>query len=169
MSLPVRAGFTAGTISVVPVLLVRHAHALPRSAWDGDDRDRDLSKKGRRQAGELVPVLRELKPRRVLSSPYLRCVETVRPLAEALGCVVEMEDRLAEGAGAAAYELLFELSEENPVMCSHGDVIPELLDELVYRQGLDLGPRPRLEKGSVWVLERSDAGFATATYLPPPA
>src|SRR5579864_3821639 len=103
MSLTVVAGFTAGTIWVVPVFLVRHAQALPRSGWEGDDRDRDLSKKGRRQAGGLVALLQELKPQRVLSSPYLRCTETVRPLAEALGVVVEMEDRLAEGAGIAAY------------------------------------------------------------------
>lgn len=169
MSLLVSTGCTAATIAFVPVLLVRHAQALPRSGWEGDDRERELSKKGHRQAAGLVPLLMDLTPRRVLSSPYLRCRETVRPLADALGVAVESDARLAEGAGAGAYELLFEMSEENPVLCSHGDVIPELLDELVYRQGLDLGSHPRVEKGSVWVLERSESGFGKATYLPPPS
>jgi len=153
----------------VPVLLVRHAQALSRSGWDGDDRDRELSKKGRRQAAALVPILVEFKPRRVLSSPYLRCVETVRPLAESLGLAVEPDVRLAEGAGDGAYDLLFEIADENPVLSSHGDVIPELLGELVHRRGIDLGSDPRVEKGSVWVLERSESGALKAKYLPPPA
>lgn len=155
----------------MPVFLVRHAHALARTEWHGDDEQRDLSSKGHRQARRLVPVLTEMKPGRVLSSPARRCLDTVEPLADALGRVVEREPLLAEGSGRAAVGLVRSLVAENPVLCSHGDVIPEVLSALVDQDGLDLGPHPRVEKGSVWVLAlagRSDGRFGAASYLPPP-
>ena len=152
----------------MPVLLVRHAHALARSEWDGDDRERELSQKGHRQAVRLVPVLTEFKPSRLLSSPYLRCLDTVRPLGRALGRQVESEDRLAEGAGRAAVELVRSLRAEDAVLCSHGDVIPDILAVLVHDDGVDLGAHPRVEKASVWVLDAGGDRFTAASYLPPP-
>ena len=65
----------------MPILLVRHAVAASRSKWDGDDRLRPLTKRGQRQALDLVSQLSEQPVHRVLSSPYLRCVDTVAPLA----------------------------------------------------------------------------------------
>lgn len=154
----------------MPVFLVRHAHALSRDRWEGDDEDRELSAKGHRQARGLVPVLEKLEPGRVLSSPAVRCLDTVRPAADILGLAVEAEADLAEGRGPAALGLLRCLLPFNPVLCSHGDVIPELLSALVVQDGLDLGLNPRVEKGSVWVLEAGPEGsFEMATYLPPPA
>lgn len=105
-------------------VLLRHAAAGGREDWDGDDFHRPLNGKGRRQAAELVEVLRPLGVRRVVSSPYVRCVETVRPLAVALELPVEPDDRLAEGAGAGAIELL---REDGVVCCTHGDVAEALL------------------------------------------
>ena len=105
-------------------ILLRHASAGDRADWSGDDRLRPLDEKGRRQAAELVAPLSALGVRRVVSSPYVRCVETVEPLASALGLGVEQDDRLAEGAGAAATELL---AEDGVVACTHGDVIHALV------------------------------------------
>ena len=101
-------------------ILLRHASAGDRHFWDGDDRERPLDEKGRRQAEALVAPLLEQGARRVVSSPYVRCVETVEPLAAALGVAVEKDERLAEGAGRAALELLVE---DGVVACTHGDVI----------------------------------------------
>jgi len=109
----------------VTSVLVRHASAGNRDEWDGDDRQRPLDARGRRQAAELVELLRALDVRRVVSSPYLRCVETVEPLAGARGLPVEEDDRLAEGAGRAASDLL---GEDGVVLCTHGDVVRELVD-----------------------------------------
>ena len=105
-------------------ILLRHARAGERAEWEGDDRLRPLDEKGRRQAVEIVPELRRLGARRVVSSPYVRCVETVEPLADALGVTVEQDDRLAEGAGKAARALL---EEDGVVACTHGDVVEALL------------------------------------------
>lgn len=68
--------------------------------------------------------LREGGVRRVLSSPYRRCIQTVEPLAAALGVPVETDERLAEGAGSAGLALL---EEDGVVACTHGDVITELV------------------------------------------
>ena len=64
--------------------------------------------------------------RRVASrSPYVRCVETVEPLATVLGLRLEHDDHLGEGMGSAAAELL---REDGVVACTHGDVVDALLD-----------------------------------------
>ena len=105
-------------------VLLRHASAGDRDDWDGDDKHRPLDGRGQRQAAALVELLRPLEVRRVVSSPYVRCVETVEPLAVALGLPVEKDHRLAEGAGRAALELL---REDGVVCCTHGDVVEAVL------------------------------------------
>jgi 8-oxo-dGTP diphosphatase len=105
-------------------VLLRHAAAKERYEWPGDDWHRPLTKKGRRQAEELATALATDDVRRVVSSPYVRCVQTVEPLAAALGLEVELDDRLAEGAGMAAQALL---EEDGVVACTHGDVIYDLV------------------------------------------
>ncbi len=120
-------------------ILVRHASAGDRDEWDGDDRLRPLDDRGRRQAEKLVELLRPFDVRRVVSSPYVRCVETVEPLGAALGLSVESEERLAEGAGRAALELL---QEDGTVCCTHGDVVDDVLGH-----GLKKGACAVLEDG----------------------
>lgn len=105
-------------------VLVRHASAGDRRHWNGDDRLRPLDERGYRQASELVEILSSRDVRRIVSSPFTRCVETVEPLGAALGLEVELDERLAEGAGDAAAELL---REEGVVACTHGDVVHALL------------------------------------------
>jgi 8-oxo-dGTP diphosphatase len=122
-------------------VLVRHASAGDRAAWTGDDRLRPLDKRGRRQAAELVQLLRGFEVLRVVSSPYARCVETLEPLAAAVGLPVERDDRLAEGMGSAARDLL---REGCVVCCTHGDVVGDLLG-----RGLKKGAAVVLEDGEV--------------------
>ncbi len=146
----------------MPVLLVRHAVAEDRDEWSGDDALRPLNKRGRRQAAELAGLLLPYRPDRICSSPSLRCVQTVDPLAAAAALPVETLDVLAEGAGHLALELLRAGGSQTLVACSHGDVIPDLLDRLVAEDGVTLDS-DRCAKGSVWVLEGH-----TGRYLPPP-
>lgn len=106
-------------------VLLRHAAAGDREHWDGDDFHRPLDATGRKQAAELVELLRPFGVRRVVSSPYARCFQTVEPLAAALGLPLELDDRLAEGEGRAAFALI---QEDGVVLCTHGDVARELVD-----------------------------------------
>ncbi len=152
----------------VPVLLIRHAHAGTRRDHQGPDLTRGLSARGFRQARKLVETLEGYSPQRIVSSPATRCVETVTPVAEALRVKVEKDESLAEGAGLAALDLVRRVANEKIALCTHGDVIPEILVALADEDHLDLGPRPGQAKGSVWVLEAQGGRFVKAAYLPPP-
>ena len=65
------------------IYLVRHAKAGDRAAWTGDDTLRPLSGRGHAQARGLLDVLADARFQRVVSSPYVRCMETVVPIAAA--------------------------------------------------------------------------------------
>jgi 8-oxo-dGTP diphosphatase len=125
----------------VTSVLLRHVSAGHRRDWDGDDRLRPLDVRGRRQAADLVELLRPLGVRRVVSSPYVRCVASVEPLAAALGVPVEQDERLAEGAGSAAVGLL---REDGVVCCTHGDIVEDLIG-----RGLKKGAAVLLSDGEV--------------------
>src|SRR5258708_2655315 len=152
------------------VFLVRHADAKSRANWSHPDESRPLTRKGLHQAEGLVDLLRDYPIRRALSSPAVRCGETVTPLATKLGVKVEVTDALAEGADAAkAYDLVRRSARDggDVVVCTHGDLVPELL-RLASRDGLSLEDAPRWPKGSTWALESDGHRFSRAKYLPPP-
>jgi broad specificity phosphatase PhoE len=88
-------------------------------------------------------------------------------LAGELGLKVEAVDELAEGAGLDAVHLVRSLHDTHVALCTHGDVIPEILVALADEDHLDLGPAPRQAKGSTWVLESKNGRFISATYVPP--
>jgi 8-oxo-(d)GTP phosphatase len=76
--------------ATVPLILVRHASAGHRDEWAGQDLLRPLDAKGAAEARLLADLLACFAPRaRVISSPALRCTESVRPYAEAFGGSVE--------------------------------------------------------------------------------
>jgi 8-oxo-dGTP diphosphatase len=138
----------------VSVLLLRHASAGDRSAWDGDDRLRPLDERGRQQAQALRDRLRDRAIARIVSSPFLRCVETVEPLADALGLEVETDARLAEGTPPErVLSLLEEL--DGGLACTHGDVI-----EAVLGSGL--------RKGASAVVDVRGGGAEVLEALPAP-
>ncbi len=149
------------------IYLVRHAKAGDRSRWIGDDWLRPLTGEGRRQARELVERFSAERFTRIVSSPSARCLETVVPLAGAHSIAIEPHDALAEGAALSdTLKLVDECTIGGAVICSHGDVIPNVLGHFQATAGLDLGPNPRCPKGSVWIID--GRGSTTATYWPPP-
>jgi 8-oxo-dGTP diphosphatase len=151
----------------VTVYLVRHAKAGSRRNWKGDDELRPLSKAGRTQARALAKRLGGSAVTQIVSSPYVRCRETVVPLAERVGVEVELSDALAEGATPAdSLRLLEKCAGEETVLCTHGDVLGNLLMHASHL-GVDLGD-DRIEKASVWTLEVVDGEIRSAHYEPPP-
>jgi phosphohistidine phosphatase SixA len=146
--------------------LIRHGEAGSREEWDGDDRLRPLSAKGWRQARALVESLSDLPLERILSSPYVRCVQSVEPLAEARRLTVEETDRLAEGTGLRAVLALFGgLAGTPSALCTHGDVMEEVCEHLVDR-GLIRPSEARCEKGCDWILEERGGELVAARYVP---
>jgi phosphohistidine phosphatase SixA/ADP-ribose pyrophosphatase YjhB (NUDIX family) len=151
-----------------PTYLIRHAKAGDRGDWIGHDRERPLSKAGRRQAKALARMLADRPVERILSSPAVRCTETVQPLAEQRGLPVETREDLFEGASLPGMlELLDDLRSTPAVLSGHGDLIPATIEELEAR-GADLGTTEGWKKGSTWVLERDAGLIVRATYVPPP-
>ena len=108
------------------LLLIRHASAGDRKHWRGDDRRRPLDERGRRQAERLVEVLAGHRVARILSSPFVRCVQTVEPLARHRGLAVEEREELAEGAGLDAF---LSLERRGAAVSAHGDLVEQLLGE----------------------------------------
>jgi 8-oxo-dGTP diphosphatase len=152
----------------LPVYVVRHAKAGNRSEWQGDDRLRPLTKAGRKQAEALAQQLRDEPLDEIRSSDYLRCMQTVEPLATARGLPVHPEPLLEEGAGG---ESVLRLIKQRPgrrlVLCTHGDVVEELLELLVER-GLLSRSRLANEKGGTWVLEERNGDVSGASYRAAP-
>lgn len=152
------------------LIVVRHAHAGDRAGWSGADGQRPLSTKGEAQAQQLVQPLAALEPKRILSSSAVRCRQTVEPLGAEVGLDVVDDDRLYEGASRRRVaELLDDVAGTTTVVCSHGDIVPHILDELIDR-GMTYDDELRWQKASTWVIEHTRAtGWGHARYLPPPA
>jgi 8-oxo-dGTP diphosphatase len=152
------------------IYLVRHAKAGDRSKWDGDDHDRPLSKKGWAQAHALADRLPSLNGgvNAVVSSPLTRCVQTVEPIAEVAGTKVVTDVRLMEGGRFEEALALLDEVPDGAVVCSHGDVIPDVVHALV-RRGMQVSGGPDWRKASTWVLERDRLGHWTAGHaIAPP-
>lgn len=149
------------------IYLIRHASAGDPYRWDGDDVDRPLDDRGQQQAADLAEALGGQPITQVLSSRAVRCQETVGQLANQLGLAVTVEPDLFEGAHAAATALVKNLA-RNPepghvALCSHGDVIPEILRDLTM-DGVELTGGRGCAKASLWVLELDQKQIASAHY-----
>jgi phosphohistidine phosphatase SixA len=154
----------------VTLFLVRHAHAGSRSHWEGADADRPLSDKGWTQVEAITAHLADAPIKRVLASAAVRCQQTVAPTARTRGLEVEVHPALTEGATASqTTTLLWELAAEGAdvALASHGDVIPAAIEAL-RADGVDVGDRHGLPKGTLYVLDVDPAGAITAaTFVDP--
>jgi 8-oxo-dGTP diphosphatase len=148
--------------------VVRHAKAGSRGHWSGDDKLRPLSKKGLQQAEALVSVLEPFPIAAVFASPFLRCVQTVEPLARARKLPLKQSPALSEGHGLdGAMQFLGDPKLDEAVLSTHGDIVWELVEELVKRHVIKPG-EGGFEKGSTWVVDVEAGSFVKARYIPAP-
>lgn len=159
------AGCRHGSIMEMPLLVVRHAQAGRRSTYKGDDRARPLTARGRARAVALVPLLGGYRPQRILSSPFVRCRETVQPIAEALGLGVESVDELGEGHGTDAVRLMTTMAGESAVLCTHGDVSTALLEALTPESEAAGRTALRLQKGECWVIQDNGTSLTIVEHI----
>jgi 8-oxo-dGTP diphosphatase len=152
----------------VTVFLVRHASAGHRKDTDPADAARRLDRTGHIQAKMLVDHLADAPISWIASSPALRCVESVEPLAATRGLEVVTRVELFEAAEIDdAWNLLEKAAhlKGDAVLCSHGDVIPELLRRAQLR-GMEMPDRSGCSKGSCWSLEWDGERFTRGVYTP---
>jgi 8-oxo-dGTP pyrophosphatase MutT (NUDIX family)/phosphohistidine phosphatase SixA len=148
--------------------LIRHAEAGERSDWTLPDLLRPLTELGVRQAAALAVRFAGTRITRVISSPAIRCVQSVTPLAADRGLQVEPAEDLIEGAGAErAVGLMLGVSDGPAALCSHGDVIEATIRSL-QAGGLVIDGVVGFAKGSVWELRTEAGGVVQARYIAPP-
>ncbi len=153
------------------LLLIRHGSAGDPYQWVGEDVDRPLDARGAAQAGRLADLVSTLfadrSPTRVLSSRAVRCLQTVGPLCTRLGIRPEVVDYLFEGASRDTTTRIRDLAtdpETSPVvLCSHSDVIPDVVREVVA-DGAGLSGGRGCAYASVWELTVSDGVVTHAHY-----
>jgi 8-oxo-dGTP pyrophosphatase MutT (NUDIX family)/phosphohistidine phosphatase SixA len=166
--------FASGPVRTGTVLLVRHATAGDRNAWKGDDRIRPLDENGRDQAEELVRLLSRFEVQKLVAAEYLRCIETLKPLADSIGLEVEEEPLLSEtgfpGHEREAIEAIRRLGDHDDAVaaCSQRQVIPELVQMLADEDGVELPDPFKYKKASVWSLSFEGEKLVGAEYFPPP-
>jgi 8-oxo-dGTP diphosphatase len=125
-----------GTLTTWPLIIVRHARSRSRSTWPTADPLRPLNPRGRERAKALIPILAAYGITRVVTSPSVRCLDTVLPYAVAAGKRARLksglsEEGFAEQPDRAPYHLTRLLERGNAaVVCSHGPVLPVLLERL---------------------------------------
>lgn len=147
-----------GLPDTTPLLLVRHGKAMLRKHWSGNDQSRRLAGRGRRQAVELIPLLEAYGVSRLVSSPAVRCLETLSPYRDYKGIDTETIELLTEEEGTrdpegvvACVRNIAKTIDEPTALCGHRPVLPSM------QQGLALKPKPMVV-AEVTVLHRDQHG-----------
>jgi phosphohistidine phosphatase SixA/8-oxo-dGTP pyrophosphatase MutT (NUDIX family) len=158
----------------IPIVLLRHAKAVKRIDWDGDDDDdRPLDSKGEIQAHQLGSILNAFGTLEIHSSDANRCQQTASVLAEKWGTTVYTEPALSEYAykrdPIAAVNRTRELLQlERPIIvCSHRPVLPHLAEALLQETLLDT-PTSGLEPAGAWVIHARGGVVIAIDYLQSP-
>ncbi|GGP12187.1 NUDIX hydrolase [Nonomuraea glycinis] len=149
---------TTAPLSTVPLVLVRHGSAGSRQSWQGEDARRPLDDEGLAQAAVLATVLPAYRPEILLSSPSLRCVQTLRPYSSDLALEPLLSEETYDPPKTTA--LVGELTAP-AVVCSHGKVLPSLIAALSSLDPFSPlaalgGEQAHLAKGAFAVLHRLD-------------
>jgi 8-oxo-dGTP diphosphatase len=150
-----------------PYIFLRHAYAGLPAAWRGDDAQRPLDETGFEQAATLADVLACYGSARVLSSPTLRCTQTVVPYAARMARPVETTPALAVDAPyqQAVEELRELLSAESPVvLCGHGEGLPALVAWACAALGAAPPIDASLGKGAFWALHVAKGAVVGTEY-----
>jgi len=152
--------------NAVTIYLIRHATAGRRS-FDSNDLERPLDEYGRLQARDLIKLLADRGITQIHSSPATRCMQTVSPLASAIGVDVHQAGPLLEGSSLArVLEFVRSFGQSDVALCSHGDLIPEVIRALEVG-GTRIGTERGFAKGSVWELHfDGDGRIDSAVYAP---
>jgi 8-oxo-dGTP diphosphatase len=149
------------------LLLVRHAHAGDKLRWQGPDSLRPLSAVGQAEAAGLLVRLEDYPIGRVLSSPTVRCRQTVEPLADDRYLPIEPMATLGVAADPeVVLALLEDVQAQDALVCTHGEVISQVMVRLVM-EGLAVDRPLAWAKGSTWLLEGAAGRFRFGRYLPP--
>ena len=147
--------FLRGPLHTTPMVILRHASAGEKLAWRDADELRPLDDRGRAEAADLAGLLHAYGPARVFSSATARCVESVLPYARRVrgNVVTDAAFTIGDAAPGQGVERLLALAAEGvpTVVCTHGEIVSELVAGLCRETGEKVPDDPSLRKAEFWV------------------
>ena len=129
----------AGNARTFPIIALRHGKAVPPASWDGPDSTRPLLHRGLEQARSVAPAIAAWAPERLITSTAVRCVNTIEPTAALTGLSIRATDAISQDAyeeGTASVRKVVQkrlARKVSAVLCSHGPVLPLIIDEMAAR------------------------------------
>ncbi|WP_207933321.1 NUDIX hydrolase [Actinomadura sp. GC306] len=146
--------FLDGPLDTSPLVILRHASAGEKAEWRDADELRPLDAAGRAEATALAALLHTYGTARLISSATARCVETVLPYARRTGAPVVTDPAFTVGATTPerAMDRLLSLVEDGvpTIVCTHGEVVSELVTGLCAKMGAKAPDDPELRKSEFW-------------------
>lgn len=147
--------YKRGQLRTKPLIVLRHAKATPRSDWMNgkavDDGNRPLLPEGELQAKELIRLLAAFSPKRVFTSPWSRCLNTVAPYANKRNLKIIERSQLSELGNKKGPKrtknVINDIIEDGraSVICSHRPALPTIFETLESHANSSL--RAQLREG----------------------
>ena len=143
-----------------PFILLRHAKAITRDEWQGDDDDRPLDSLGQNQAKRLLSIYQVYNIEQIHTSDAVRCYDTINPMVKGLGIKLEVTGKLSESTykkdKEKAFDYAKDLIKENVriLLCSHNPILPKMLNRLTKKSDVD-ADEGKLSPADGWVIHRS--------------
>ena len=154
------AQFVKLDINTNPFILLRHAKAVTREEWQGDDDDRPLDSLGQNQANRLLAIYQVYNIEQIHTSDAVRCYDTVSPIVKGLGIKLEVTGKLGESAYKKDKEKAFDYAKDlikedtRILLCSHNPILPKMLNKLTKKSDVD-ADEGKLSPADGWVIHRN--------------
>ena len=154
------AQFVKLDINTKPFILLRHAKAVIREEWQGDDDDRPLDSLGQNQANRLLAIYQVYNIEQIHTSDAVRCYDTVNPIVKGLGIKLEVTGKLSESTYKKDKEKAFEYAKDlikedtRILLCSHNPILPKMLNKLTKKSDVD-ADEGKLSPADGWVIHRN--------------
>ena len=154
-----------------PLILLRHAKAIERQEWAGEDTDRPLSSLGERQAKRMLTNFLPFAVEEIHSSSAVRCYESITPLARGLNVDFFFTDSLTEEVFHKNNERPFKyvqrllVNDFTTLVCSHNPILPSIVSAFVDKFGVEV-PSTKLEPGDAWVAHHVEREVVAIDFLP---
>jgi 8-oxo-dGTP diphosphatase len=156
-----------------PLILLRHAKAIERNDWAGEDTDRPLSSLGERQSKRLLMNFLPFAVEEIHSSSAVRCYESITPMARGLNVDFFFTDSLSEevfyknNERPVKYIQRLLVNDYTTLVCSHNPILPAIASSFVDKFGIEV-PVTKLEPGDAWVAHHVEREVVAIDFLPAP-
>jgi 8-oxo-dGTP diphosphatase len=144
--------YDQGELETRGLVILRHTSATPRASWAGEEAKRPLLPEGRQQAKRLVSLLDAYGPKRLVTSPWTRCQQTVAPYSKKTKRTLIERSQLTELANERGPRKTKNVIEDtfgqtkNALICSHRPALPTILETFSKYASKEITPALTAEK-----------------------